>query len=121
MTRGLSPGRAKAQQCLTSGVGVGKDAPACSRGEGWGRGAKEAEPLEPRRGGGLGGVGHGGGSDSRPEADRPMAGRVGGARGMGDPGPPGGARDEARVLEPPQRQGRTEREGSAAKPSGAGV
>lgn len=103
------------------GWGWGKDAPACSRGEGWGRWAKEAEPLEPGRGGGLGGVGHGGGSDSRPEADRPMAGRVGGARGMGDPGPTGGARDRARVPAPPERGGRTEREGLAAEPSGAGV
>lgn len=121
MTRGLSPGCAKAQHCLTSGVGVGKDEPACSRGEGWGRGAKEAELLEPGRGGGLGGVGHGGGSDSRPEADRPMAGGVGGARGMGDPGPTGGARDRARVPAPPERQGRTEREGPATEHSGTGV
>lgn len=61
---------------LNSRVGVGKDASRVhgERGEGAGPGKLS---RGSQRGGGLGRVGHGGGSDSRPEADRPMESRVG--------------------------------------------
>lgn len=51
----------------------------------------------------------------------PRKAGVGGARAMGDPELAGRARDRARVLAPPERQGHTVREGPAAGPYGAGV
>lgn len=66
-------------------------------------------------------MGHGGGSDSRPEADRPMESRVGGALGMGDPEQSGRARDRARAPAPPGLRTRTAREGPTAGSSRAGV
>lgn len=49
-------------------------------------------------------MGHGEGSDSGPEADRPTEGGVGGARGLGDPEPTGQS-EVAEALEA-DREGR---------------
>lgn len=131
VTRGLSPGCAKswAPPAPQSGSGAGERRARVSQGRvarARGQGREAAGAWEGRRAG-RGGVGHGGGSDSRPQADGPVESRVRGAWGTGDPERTGHVRDWARVpgrpgsAGPPEKASDSRRGGRAASsPRGAG-